>query len=276
MKKRVLFFATIIAALLATAEASAEARSSEREKQRSSESVEARFSKEYGRYSSRGDKNHSITILGIDEWHRWSDLPPERYRGYLGEFEIGFAGLRKAPMAYSLYPDDEHGFMDLNTARSYHITVNIGDLSFALNRAHTLGMTIGAGVTINDYTFEDQARIVKANDRLQPLPIDESIAKSKLNTVAIHIPLLFEFSPARDFFLSAGCFADLIVGSHLKSKFPKRKINNAYTNLGQFGVTARVGYRDTYFFANYGFADLINYEYGPALRPWSFGVGLKF
>jgi hypothetical protein len=238
--------------------------------------------------------NYSFRVLGANRfdpsWQEHGFLWTESgsYSGRMGVFEFGFSGLRVPQMGYAGFPAEERGFMDVDMARSFHFTFNIATLSVAFNRAQTLGMTLGAGLTVNDYAFQNKARIGKSGnhptgmpvgygyDVWHPIDTGETLKKSKLNTVAIHIPLALEVSPSRDFFFSVGCFADLIVASHFKSKFPKEKLKDAETNFGQFGVTGRVGFRGAYLFANYGFADLINYRHGPELRPWSFGVGFGF
>lgn len=220
---------------------------------------------------------YSFEVFGTDNWEMKNgfdsvifeysdDRGWRRYDGKIGLIEMGFNGLRGAG----------NTFMELDMARSFHMAINAATYSVALNRARTLGVTVGVGMSINDYAFATPTRFEKVDGTILPVETNEKLKKSKLNTFAIHIPIAFEVNPSRHFFFSVGAYADLVMASHVKSKFPKEKIKGANAEFAQFGLTARVGYRDAYFFTNYGLSDLIRSDRGPRVAPYSFGIGLDF
>ncbi len=194
------------------------------------------------------------------------------YRSHIGFMEVGFNGLRGS----------NDTFMELDMGRSLGWTWNFVHLAGRISRNNVLGFSMALGLRVNDYVMQTPVRVMlDSDDVLTPLhvrPADaaEKLKKSKLNTVAIHIPVALEFSPTRNFFISAGVYADLMIGSHFKSKLPKEKLRTAYTEFAQGGLTARIGWRGIYAFGNYGLTNLFDTDNGPEVQPFSLGIGLGF
>jgi hypothetical protein len=200
----------------------------------------------------------------------------KHYSGHIGTWEVGFNGFRTTGNTYAAYPAGEHGFMDLDNARSLHITANLFTFSTRFTRNNVVGMTMGVGVSFNDYAFDTKSAYVKVDGMLHPVAVDHQLKKAKLNTLSIHIPLALEVSPSRNFFFSVGGYADLLIGSHMKWKFPKEKLLGPSTNFLQAGVTARLGFRKVYVFGNYNCVEMFRSGRGPAVNAYSFGLGLGF
>jgi hypothetical protein len=195
------------------------------------------------------------------------------YSGHIGTWELGFNGFRSTGNSYALYPASENGFMDLRMGRSFSFTANLFTFSTSFTRNNVFGLTMGLGLSSNDYVFDNNSAFAKIDRMIRPVDAGRELKKAKLNTFAIHIPLALEVSPSRNFFFSVGAYADLLVGSHFKWKHHKEKLRGPYTNFLQAGVTARVGFRKFYIFGNYGLIDMFKQGQGPALTPFSFGVG---
>lgn len=231
-------------------------------------------------FGASAQSRSSCTILGIEtrRWRDWNDLGDhgDGYRHHFASMEIGFNGLRKGPNAYGIYSGPANGFMDVNMSRSLGWTFNLVAFGTRISRDNTVGLAASIGLAVNDYTFHEPIRMGTFNGRLVAIETDERLKKSKLNTVALHIPVVFEVNTGRGSFIAAGAYADLLIGSHFKSKFPKEKLRRTYTNFAQVGLTARAGWHDFYVYGNYGLTDLIDHSHGPALRPFSFGVGVGF
>jgi hypothetical protein len=210
--------------------------------------------------------------------NNWKDgfRRQHKYGGRIGTFELGFGGLRATPSAYAAYPDAERGFMDLNMAKSIHVGINLFTFSSRLTRDNTLGVTWGIGLSSSNFMFDTPTTFTKQDKLVHPVEVDYSLKKSKLNTFAVRIPLAFEINPTRDFFFSVGGYADLMFGSHMKWKSPKDKLYRLGTNFLQAGLTARVGARNIYAFANYGMVDLFRNGRGPVVSPYTFGIGFGF
>ncbi len=198
------------------------------------------------------------------------------YGGRIGTFEIGFNGFRAGGDAYAMYPDDEKGFMDLNMGKSFHFTINLFTFSTSFTRNNVVGLSMAIGLTSNDYVFETPARYEKVDKMIRPVAPDTELKKAKLHTTTLHIPLALEINPTRNFFFSLGGYADLMLGSHMKSKFPKEKLKSPYTNFLQAGVTASLGFRNIYVFGSYGLVEMFQGGKGPALNPYTFGFGFGF
>lgn len=198
------------------------------------------------------------------------------YGGRIGSFEIGFNGFRSTPGAYSAYPADEAGFMDLRMGKSFHFTFNLCSFSAALTRNNVLGVTGVIGFTANNYAFDVPTAVVRVNRMARPVDIGHALKKAKLNTFAIHFPLAIEVNPTRNFFFSAGGYVDLMTGAHFKWKSPKDKLRGLGTNFLQAGLTARIGFRNAYAFGSYNFVETFRKGRGPVLNPYTFGLGFGF
>lgn len=200
----------------------------------------------------------------------------KKYGGRIGTVELGFNGFRSTGASYRGYPAGEAGFMDLNMGKSFHLTVNVFTFSTSFLRDNLLGMTIGVGLTSNDYTFETPATYIKSDNMIRPVDPGYYLKKAKLHTLALHIPLALEVNPTRSFFVSVGGHIDLMLRSHLKWKSPKEKLRSPYTNFLQAGVTARIGFRHAYLMGSYNFVEMFKGGRGPALTPYMFGIGFGF
>ncbi|MDR0908001.1 MAG: PorT family protein [Rikenellaceae bacterium] len=198
------------------------------------------------------------------------------YGGRIGTWELGFNGFDTRGNSYSMYPTDEKGFMELDMAKSLSLTMNMFTFATSFTRNNALGLTMAVGFTSNNYVFDTQSRFAKAGRMIHPVAAETLLKKSKLSTLALHVPLALEINPSRNFFFSVGGYVDLVLKSRLKSKFPKEKVWSPYTNFLQAGVTARAGFRNLYLFANYGLTDMFKDGRGPALNPYTFGFGFGF
>ncbi len=230
-------------------------------------------------------------VWGWDDWDDWDEddfyyhyrhevkrrRNDGRYRTTLGLFEMGFNGLREMGVdAYSAYSRSEKGFMDLDMGRSLGFNFNIATFGTRISKDNSFGISAAIGLSVNDYVFRESTRIGKVDGMFHPIATSDDLKKSKLNTVAIHVPVVLEVWPAHNFFIAAGAYADLMVGSHFKSKFPKEKLRNSYSNFFQAGLTARVGWRNIYAWGSYGLSDLFDDYRGPELRPFTVGIGIGF
>ncbi|MDR2895018.1 MAG: hypothetical protein LBU97_06110 [Alistipes sp.] len=211
-----------------------------------------------------------------NRYNNYSNCDNNRYRGHIGLVELGFGGLRATPSAYSAYPTAEAGFMDVNMSRSIHIALNLFTFSTRITRSNALGLSAGVGMAASNFRTLNTTAFHKEGGMIRPSATEQPLKKSKLSTFAIHLPVALEINPSSKFFFSVGGYADLTLGSHMKWKAPKDKLKGAYTNFVQAGLTARVGLRDAYAFANYGLTDVFRRGHGPVVSPYTFGIGFGF
>lgn len=199
-----------------------------------------------------------------------------RYHGSsIGVLEVGFNNFRTYDNTYALYSGSEAGFMDLDIARSVDVTLNLSTFSASLVR-NALGVSMALGVAYDQYSLDDPMPLAKTGGVLRPVGGDNDLKRSKLRSLALHVPLVIEITPARNFFLSAGGYADLVFWSSAKWKSPKEKFRNPYFNFLQAGLTARIGFRDVYIFGNYDITELFETGKGPRVNPYTFGLGFGF
>ena len=226
---------------------------------------------------------YEVWLNGEDNGHREREHEHDRdhrrrrwnYGGRLGLLEVGFNNFRTYDNSYFMYPAAERGFMELDIARSINVTLNLSTFSTPLIR-NFMGISMGLGVAYDQYTLDNPVPFEKNGGVLHPVMTDSYLKRSKLRSLALHVPLVLEITPARNFFLSAGGYADLVFWSSAKWKSPKEKFRNPYFNFLQAGLTARIGFRDLYLFGNYDITELFETGKGPRLNPYTFGLGFGF
>jgi hypothetical protein len=126
------------------------------------------------------------------------------------------------------------------------------------------------------YMMPDTDRVVMVNDSVK-------YEKSKLTSYYLQVPLMLNFqsNPDEDdknFTFAVGGFGGLLTGAKSKIKYPegdKEKIKDDFNlNKFRYGVTARIGYKNMEFYANYVLTDMFQDNRGPQFNSITFGVGL--
>ena len=231
-----------------------------------------------------GPNQMSIRVAGYEVQLKGEETRRDRtnswrrnnyYGGRIGFLEVGFNDFRTWDDTYAAYLPEERDFMELDRARSIHATVNVATFSTGLAR-NWIGITMAIGMSYNLYTFDTPVAFEKIERRIYPWVPEHDLKRSKMQTVSLHVPLVLEINPTRNFFVSAGGYADVILYSEMRWKSPKEKLTSPYTDFLQMGLTARVGFRDAYIFANYAVGDLFRTGRGPRLNPYTFGLGFGF
>lgn len=190
---------------------------------------------------------------------------------------------------YSASLDDELGWLDLKQGRSWNFNINIWSFGVALGTPH-VGLLTGIGLAFNNYHFSTRYTLgLDAHGHTVPDSsyLNESVYRNKLSTFGITMPLMFEFHipvHRKTLFVACGVIGDVRLGGRTKVKYtsiddePKVRINNDDFNLNTFRyhLTARVGYRYGYVFANYSPVSIFERGKGPKLNTFAIGLGLAF
>lgn len=177
---------------------------------------------------------------------------------------------------YGAYSAEDGDFLDLNNGKSIHVGINFLHFSTLLNKSRTISMTIGLGLSIENYVFSDHLTLSYSEGMMRPVAIDPSYKKSKLVATYLHMPVIFAWNIRKGLFLAAGINLDLNMGAHTKIKFPKEKARNCHLNPFNAGVTARLGFRRVYVYANYSLMEMFKKDQGPKAHRMSAGIGLWF
>ncbi len=166
--------------------------------------------------------------------------------------------------------------MDLNNGKSIHVAFNFVTFNTLLTKSRTLGLSIGLGLSVENYVFSNDLTIKYADGMMRPEPIDASYKKSKLVATYLHVPVLLDWNIRRGLFLTAGLNFDLNIGGHTKIKFPKEKYRNCHLNPFNVGATVRLGFQRLYVYGNYSFMEMFKQDQGPKAHRMSVGLGLWF
>lgn len=186
---------------------------------------------------------------------------------------------------YGIYGDPYDEFMELNTKNTIQFSINFVQEELAFNKAKTFGLVTGLGLSWDNYHFEENITIDKANGVIVPVSLSDynNVKKTKLTTLYLEVPLLLEVQIREKgknapFYISAGGIGGVKLGSHTKIKHSGGKDKDHgsfYINPFRYGATARVGYKNVYVYGNYYLNDLFESNRGPILNQYTIGIGLN-
>lgn len=140
------------------------------------------------------------------------------------------------------------------------------------------GIEYGLTLAWNSYKFDNDFEILENTETFQTIPLDKPVKKNKLKTTFLEVPVMLTWVPGKreSYFVSAGVYGGLMIGSKQKIKFEdgdKRKIRDDFNlNKVRYGLEARVGVGPIAFYAQYSLQDLFQDGTGPALTPINIGV----
>lgn len=194
---------------------------------------------------------------------------------HFSAWEIGsniFTGL-----SYDGYTKEEANALTFSSRKAVCVTMNVGSLNVPLTKNRSLVASLAFGFTWENYTIAGNYTMEYREGMMRPLAIDANLKKSKMVASYFHVPLTLDWNIKEGFFISAGVNLDILMGSHLKYKFPKTKIKDEITlNPVQVGFTARIGWKRIYVFTNYAFNEAFKAGTGPKANRFSVGMGIGF
>jgi len=223
-----------------------------------------------------------IRISRIPDHHRRIS---ERFRGHWTGFEWGMNNFLDDD--FTLSREGDADFMDLNTGRSWGVNLNFAQYSLGFGTSY-FGAVTGLGLEFNNYFFDNNNTIAEIEDQVVGVPLEgENLAKSKLTTTFLRIPVLLEGQFPRTHrgkrvFISAGVISGIKLGSHTKVVFDdngkdKSKDKDDFNiNPFRIGLTARLGYGCFALYSDYYFTPMFVREKGPELHPFNVGLALTF
>jgi hypothetical protein len=229
----------------------------------------------------RNDKSE-ITLQDVDEDHK---IRNPRFRGHWAGVEWGLNNFLDD--AGSISREGENAFMDLNTSRSWTFNMNFAQYSLGFGTSHA-GLVTGLGLEYNNYFFDGNNSIAEVGDFVVVDSLEGNIAKSKLTSLFLRVPLVLEVQfpktiRSRRVFISAGLVTGIKLASHTKvvTKGDNGKIrdkNNDDFNISPFryGLTARIGYGNICVFGDYYFTPEFVAGKGPELYPFTIGLAANF
>jgi hypothetical protein len=227
------------------------------------------------------DDDTDIRIEDVDDD---DDFSNPRFRGHWAGFEWGINNFLDND--YSLSRESAEWYMDLNTSRSWVINLNFAQYSLGFGTSH-IGLLTGLGLEFNNYFFDNNNSVIEQNDYVMADSLTGNVAKSKLTSTFLRIPLILEFQfpntiRAKRVFISAGLVGGLKLGSHTKvvykesGKNKDKRRDDFNINPFRYGLTARIGFGNLCVFGDYYFTPLFVDDKGPELHPFSLGLAVNF
>ena len=224
----------------------------------------------------------NLKSLPIEGFNFWED----EFKGHWAGIHLGVNGLARAD--YSMYPEHEQDFLDVNLLRSTTFHVNLFQLSKGLQHTrNTVGLVTGLGMELQTYYLDKNTSFVAGDSRIEPVQLYfDNNQKSKFSSIYLNMPLLLEFQvPLKHYknrlYLSGGITLSRQLGSHTKIKYrknnQKQKLktpDDFYTHDFRYSATARLGYRWINLFATYDLRPLFEEGKGPEVYPFSVGLAL--
>ena len=141
-----------------------------------------------------------------------------------------------------------------------------------------LGLEYGLTLSWNDYKFDNDFEILTDQETFMTIPVDKKLKKNKLKTTHLEVPLMLTLVPGKrqSYFISAGVYGGLLIGSKQKIKFEDggtRKIKDDFNlNKVRYGIEARLGLGAVSFYGRYSLQPLFQDGTGPELYPLNFGI----
>jgi len=203
------------------------------------------------------------------------------FRGHWAGCEIGFNNYVTNNYNFSLPAGIE--YMSLNSGKAMNFNLNFSQLSIGLGRH--IGFVTGLGLNWNNYRFDGNNNILKdASGNIINDPYNETLKKSKLATLYLDLPVLFEVQIPTDhqrINIAAGPIGAVKICSHSKMVFEngdKVKSDGDFSlNMLRYGATARIGYENFEIYGTYYMTPLFKHGKGPGgVDLFPFEIGLAF
>ncbi len=227
-----------------------------------------------------------VALKGTDNQLFPDQSSPEKrkFDGHWSGVEIGFNAMVD-PQLNSGF-SGEFDFLELNYPKSVTVQLNFFEYNVPIVK-NNLGLVTGLGLWINNYRFSDNIVLVSDSVRIYGFADTlRNYTKSKLTATYLTLPLIIEYQclDKKDreiFHIGFGGYGSVKIGSKTKNVYivndQKVKIKDHgdfKINLFKYGLTARLGWRQVNFFANYNLSTLFEKNKGPETYPFEFGITL--
>ena len=199
-----------------------------------------------------------------------------RIHKYDGRFALIELGVNQfVDPNYSSYTIGTPEFLDLDVGRSVQVNITLLEFGASMGKNDLVGLSSGLQLMCNNYVFaDDNVTISSGSGRIEAdRLVAQPCKKSKMTTLGVGVPLALDVNLG-DFYLSGGAWAEVILESYTKTKYPKIKDNLRYVNPLQYGLFAKVGYNNMYFYGNYALSEVFEAGKGPITNTASIGIGL--
>ncbi len=205
-----------------------------------------------------------------------------RFHGHYFGVDLGFNNYLNSD--YEMSMPDGYDYLSLNSAKSIEVAVNL--LQQDIHLGSTVGFYTGLGFDFNNYRYDQPIVPIKdENDNLSYETFDYDVRKSKLTTLYLTVPIMFElqFSKRRNdaFYMAVGGVGGYRIASHTKvvtsedgKKVKDKDHGDFCLNDFRYGAQLRFGFKSINLYGTYYFSSLFDTDSGPELHPVSIGFSL--
>lgn len=220
------------------------------------------------------------TNVTVHRTEKKDDDEDKHFNGHWAGFELGVNGFYDEN--YSLYPNPDDEFMELDQPRSLEVNINFMEYNIVLQEER-IGLVTGMGWSMNNYKFDNNLTIDKNEAGIvASVPLTEEVEKTKLTVSYLTVPLMLEFQipvnkSSNHIFIAGGVVGGVNLGSHTKVKQDNSKEKDRGSfNINPFKCSAqlRAGLKNISLYASYGLTPLFKDDKGPELYPFSIGISL--
>lgn len=224
-------------------------------------------------FKNNGNEKKGRRLTTGSIGHTWSG----NFDGHYDSFDYGVT-IFTTPKNNS----DTSELLSIDEGRSYEISFCFFNTGIGLipNR---LGLVTGIATVWNSYRFNNSSVMFNNSEHNTlgySIDTSRSWKKSKISTFKITVPLLIEAQLVSGFWLQAGAFGSVKLGSKTKMKAEdghKHVVRGSWhMNPLQYGLMARVGYENLGIYATYHISSLFKNNEAPEIYPLSVGLVLSF
>ncbi|UBM61835.1 DUF2807 domain-containing protein [Candidatus Sulfidibacterium hydrothermale] len=241
---------------------------------------------------------------------KWIRTKPVKFNGHWGGVDLGINGYLTPSMNTDF--GKEYEYLNLQYEKSINVNLNLFEQNIPFNKARTIGMVTGLGLSFNNYRFTNPTYLSPDSNTLQGFYMrNVSVRKSKLTLFYLSVPVLFEFQTnnvqrSHRFFISFGMIINARLRTHTKIYFneankqyyledpatgkllpgyyttPNRDNRNIVKSVNSFNLqpfrfdaTVRMGYGTLVLYATYAVNNMFLKDQGPDLNQWSAGISIS-
>jgi hypothetical protein len=231
----------------------------------------------------------------------------EKYNGHWAGVEIGINGYATPDFNMNFPPSEQ--YMNMNTARSIVVNLNIFELNLNLVKKH-FGLTSGLGFQLNNYYFTGSYMLIPDSSSLvayQVVDQNGTPANLKVNKLFVswlNLPVLFEYQTnsyrkINSFHVGIGVVGGVRISSYTKQTYTDynmnyylvdqsgnrvatfylddaktRKHDSYHLSPFKLDATLRIGWSHLNLWGTYALTPMFQKNQGPELYTWNVGLTL--
>jgi hypothetical protein len=217
------------------------------------------------------------------------NIEEEKHNGHFQGIDFGLNVLLNKSFTTS-FPSDPQWQNEV--LRSFNYNINFYDHKILLY-GEKVGLTLGVGVNLAKFAFQNNYTLKDAYSKQDSVVYGSAsvdtiaFTRNKLHLAYLQIPLLVEFTPTKNVWISAGLITGIKISSNVRQIYTDTKNKNyefERTIKGSFGLnpfkldaTIRAGLGRTFgVYTSYSLIPIFNTTTMANVHPLSFGLSFNW